>query len=505
MFTLCSLFVKIYCVNFGDYFGHMYKSLFSLLFLSAFIFWACERESFISDSGAGIEFSMDTLYFDTVFTSLSTVTKSFTIHNPHKEHIRISDLRLAGGRESVYRINFDGVPGTDFSDIEIAPGDSLYVFVEATLDPNNSSDILLQKDSIVTKTNGKIQDIDLVAWGQDVHLLRREVIETQTWVNDKPYLIIDYAFIDSLQTLTLEAGTRVYLHRDAILYVGGSLVANGVREEPIVFKGDRLESFYDDIPGQWGGIYMFAGTQDNYMNYVTISGANFGIIVDTVMNDNPTLEINNSTIAHMSSIGLLGRGAVIRGYNNLIYSCGSNAVALTIGGSYEFYHCTIANSPVYTSSGREPAVYMSNYYYYNDTLPGGQVEQKVEVRDIEKAWFGNSIIWGSLGNELVIDKYAESGVLNYKFENCIGRFDPMEVNITEEEFPGLINDSLPRFVSWGDYNFELDTLSPAKDRGSVRIGRNFPTDLNGNNRMKDGKPDIGAYERVEGEEGENTN
>ncbi|MGC9338094.1 MAG: hypothetical protein ACP5EQ_08460, partial [Candidatus Cloacimonadia bacterium] len=192
---------------------------------------------------------MDTLYFDTVFTELSTVTKSFTIHNPNKDYIKISRLRLAKGENSVYRINLDGTPGTDFEDIEIPAGDSLYVFVEATLDPNNNDQILLQQDSVVTETNGNIQDIDLVAWGQDVHLLREEILTTQTWVNDKPYLIIDYVIVDSLEILTLDPGVRVYLHRDALFAIGGTLIANGEKDMPVTFSGDRLEELYEDVPG----------------------------------------------------------------------------------------------------------------------------------------------------------------------------------------------------------------------------------------------------------------
>ena len=301
---------------------------------------------------------------------------------------------------------------------------SIYVFVEATLDPNNNDEILLQQDSIVAETNGNIQDIDLVAWGQDVHLLRREFLTTQTWVNDKPYLIIDYAVVDSMETLILDPGVRVYLHRDAVFYVGGTLIANGTLDMPVSFSGDRLESFYEDKPGQWGGIYFYTGTRDNKLNYTEIKGANFGIRVDTFMNDNPTLELSNSTIAYMSSVGLLARGAKVKGFNNLFYSCGSSVLALIWGGEYEFYHCTIANRPEYISFIRkDPSIYLSNYYFYNDTLPSGVVVQRTEIRDIKKAFFGNCIIWGNQNNELIIDKFPDEGILDYAFENCLGKFN----------------------------------------------------------------------------------
>ncbi|HCC31163.1 MAG TPA: hypothetical protein DEQ03_14125, partial [Marinilabiliales bacterium] len=60
-------------------------------------------------------------------------------------------------------------------------------------------------------------------------------------------------------------------------------------------------------------------------------------------------------------------------------------------------------------------------------------------------------------------------------------------------------DSLPKFMDTYESDFRLDTLSAAKDKGSLYYSNYFPTDLEGNSRLKDGKPDLGAYERIEGE------
>ena len=166
------------------------------LFLYIF---SCQREGIITDSSARLKFSVDTVYFDTVFTTLATVTRRFTVQNPYKEYIKISSATLAGGASSIYKINFDGVSGTEFKNIEIAPKDSLYMFVEATLDPNNSPGILLQEDSIVFVTNQNVQDVNLVAWGQDVHIMRDSIFNTQTWTPEKPYLVLGYAILDSAQ------------------------------------------------------------------------------------------------------------------------------------------------------------------------------------------------------------------------------------------------------------------------------------------------------------------
>jgi hypothetical protein len=46
-------------------------------------------------------------------------------------------------------------------------------------------------------------------------------------------------------------------------------------------------------------------------------------------------------------------------------------------------------------------------------------------------------------------------------------------------------------------NFELDTLSPAKDAAKLTISKLFPFDLKGRDRLLDKGPDIGALERQE--------
>lgn len=469
------------------------KGFIIFLIVALVMTLSCEEDRFITDPNASISFSVDTLYFDTVFTSLGTATRSFTIHNTNKDYLNISEIRLAKADNSVFRLNVDGVSGVLFRDVDIPPGDSIYVFVDATLDPNNVDEILLQQDSVVTITNGKVQDLDLVAWGQDVHMIRAEdSLSTQTWINDKPYLIIDYVLVDSSAVLTIDPGVRVYLHRDAVFAVQGTLLANGTVDEPITFKGDRLESLYDDWPGQWAGMYFMAGSRDNDMNYVTIKGSTFGMIVDTFMNENPTLKLSNSTLQHISSVGVLARGAKIEAYNNVIANCGSSALALTIGGSYNFNHCTIANQWSFSPIRTDPSIYISNYYYYKDS----QGAKQVEIRDIDKAYFGNCIIWGSLSNEILIDKFPDEGILNYHFENCIAKIDPTETIISEDNFPGLIRED-PNFISWHEFDFQLDTLSPAKDVGNVDIGLLYPADMKGDSRISDSGPDIGAFERIE--------
>jgi len=448
---------------------------------------SCERERFILDQPVQLRFSVDTVYFDTVFTQIGTMTKRFTVHNTYGNHIRISTIHLAGGGNSVFRMNVDGVPGILHQNVEIPPKDSLYIFVEATLDPNNSDNILLQEDSILFNTNNYRQSVNLAAWGQDVHMLKEELIETGTWINDKPYLVINYVYVDTLAVLNLDPGVRIYLHRDAVFYVGGTIRANGTLDEPVYFLSDRLEKMYEDIPGQWGGIYLLPGSRDNVFNHSVIRCGNFGIVVDTFMSKTtPALVIENSFIADHSSFGILARGSFVNASNTVIANCGTCAVALIWGGTYEFNHCTIANRWLYGGVRNTPAVFLNNYYI--------DVNKKPQIRDIHKAYFGNSIIHGNRQFELETDKHPD-GLLNYTIDHCIGRLDSPDLD--PDRLINVVINQDPKFISWDEYNFELDTLSPAKDIGSLLIGEGFPFDKNGNSRTADGKPDAGAYERIE--------
>ena len=63
----------------------------------------------------------------------------------------------------------------------------------------------------------------------------------------------------------------------------------------------------------------------------------------------------------MSNIGLLAQGTKVKAENLLLANCGENLLALNIGGSYEFTHCTFANFWQY-SSRQTPSIFLNNYY-----------------------------------------------------------------------------------------------------------------------------------------------
>jgi len=463
------------------------------------LFFSCQPErNYIEESDARLEFTVDTLFFDTVFTTIGTVTKAFSVRNPHNQFIRIDEIRLAGGAFSVFRINVDGESGLHFSDLDIAPHDSMYVFVEATLDPNGNDDVLRIQDSIVFQTNGNMQDIDLVAWGQDVHMMEGERIDQPTtWQAGKPYLIIDYIYVDSLASLTIDPGVKVYLHKDAIIYIDGSLEVNGTLDKPVRFAGDRLEEFYDHIPGQWGLIYLTGSSHNNRFSYAEIENGTIGVLISATPESGlmPDLEISNCVINRMSSSGIYALNASVSGTNLVVGDCGGSCVALNYGGDYHFTHCTFANYwPSGFSHRQLPALLLTDYFVTYDEnenllLYTGGVFDNAEFR--------NSIIYGAQNMELLIDSYNDVQ-LNYLFDYCLTRINTDSLDYAADPlFSNIINNTDPLFDSI-PVIYEPDTLSPAIDAGLAGYAIEVPFDLNGNSRLDDAAPDLGAFERTGG-------
>ena len=371
------------------------------------------------------------------------------------------------------------------SNIELAANDSMYIFAEVTVDPTDQNNPMIIKDSVVFETNSNRQDVKLVSWGQDMHLIKGEVIGTQTWQADKPYLVYNSALVDTGATLTIQPGANIHFHRNSRFYVAGTVVANGTFEEPIVFQGDRLDNEYKDIPGQWDGIWLMPGSHDNQMNHVTIKNAIIGLQVDTLGNTStPTLTISNSKIQHMTYAGIYAQGTNIDAHNCVIADCGSYALALTLGGNYEFYHTTIANY-WYGSTRNTPSVILNNYY----TDQSGNIIP----RDLEQAKFGNCIIYGNKQNEISFDE-NDGATFQYTFDHSLVKTDQ---NISPNpDFINVLINQDPKFVNTTKYNFKLDTLSPAIDAGDINYGQSYPFDIEGNSRISDEAPDIGAYERT---------
>jgi hypothetical protein len=96
------------------------SGFFVALFITNLIFSACKKDNVISSGDAVISFSADTLHFDTVLTSVDSVTQKLKIFNLNNQRLHITTISLAGGETSAFKINVNSMPGSSFSDIDIA-------------------------------------------------------------------------------------------------------------------------------------------------------------------------------------------------------------------------------------------------------------------------------------------------------------------------------------------------------------------------------------------------
>lgn len=473
-----------------------FLNIIAIVAFLGFLFNSCVNDGIISNKDAKLSFSLDTLMFDTIFTSIGSTTKSFRVINPNLQPIIIENIKLAGGDQSSYRLNIDGDMTNEKSDIKLMAKDSLYIFVEITVDPNGANQPMVIQDSIVFTMNSNMQDIDLMAWGQDFVPINNTIIETSTWTAEKPYLVYNIAWVDTNEVLTIEPGARIFFHKDASMYVLGSVKAIGTQEMPIVFSGDRLEEMYNDIADQWQGILLFPNEHVSEFENVEILNANTGLQVGTIEYEgSASARLHNVKIEHMGYAGIFALKSQIVASNVLVGDCGFYSIALLAGGFYDFTHCTVAN--YWGGTGYPPrktsSVVISNQLLYDNVLYTGE----------QVSYWRNSIIWGNATDisEVEFSK-DESTFFDFKFDNCIVKMDDSTYTSTPENFISVTIDKDPRFKDQSTYDYQLDTLSPAQDAGLIEYGEIVPFDLNNVSRLSDNAPDLGVYERIEGEDSE---
>src|SRR5580693_5498125 len=120
----------------------------------------CKKENGASKLG----FSTDTLTFDTVFTSIGSTTQYFKIYNSGHTDLTISSIQLLHLNGNQYTINVDAVSGSKFTNVVVPARDSLYVFVQVTVNPNAASAPFVIYDKVQFVTNNVVQNVVLQAW-----------------------------------------------------------------------------------------------------------------------------------------------------------------------------------------------------------------------------------------------------------------------------------------------------------------------------------------------------
>ena len=312
-------------------------ALLYIIMLSVFLGSCVEDAGFSSNPSLRLEFSCDTVSFDTLFSEVMSPTAKFLVRNRNDKALRISSVQLEGGGASPFSVLVDGQYGTSMYDLELRARDSLYVLASVTVDRNGSDVPLMVKDSLLfTLESGVRQSVLLLAYGRDVTFLHSGIFAADTVLAPGHYVIYDSLTVAQGATLSLQPGTTLYFHDKAFLKVDGSLKAEGTASSPIVFRGDRTDKMfsylpYDHIPGQWDGVLFTSTSNDNLLVHCDIHSANYGIRVeqgDTVQN-RITIESSKVQNFHGNALELvMARATAV---NSLFANAQGNCVKV-VGG-----------------------------------------------------------------------------------------------------------------------------------------------------------------------------
>ena len=451
---------------------------------------SCRRDAFEYQPGLVLEFSTDTVLFDTVFVRAGSITKRVKVYNRSKKDVLIKEVFLAGLKfngTSQFRLNVNGNPSNAVTEVEIASGDSIYIFSEVTIDPTAGQLPFVVRDSILFDLGGSgFQQVYLEAFGQNARFFTsEELVCNSVWDNSLPIVIYNSALVGENCKLTIQAGTQIFFNAGSFLFVEGMLEVKGTEMGPVVFRGDRLDEFYRDQAGGWGGIHILQSSQDNRIDFAEVSNALIGIRVDSLSNNSaPKLILNNSKIQNHVLAGVLGYTADLEMNNCLISDCGRFASAGLLGGKWNMKHCTIGNFS-FNFSRNDPAAIFSN----GDLLD--EDDNFIRANDMDLSLV-NCVFWGDRDEEAILDKSGRGTWVEDLKNNLVRTKLASDWDNTN-----VVNQN-PKFVNPIESDYKIDTLSPAFKTGFFFNPATYPIlekGLGGNSRNN--PPTIGAYERVE--------
>jgi len=509
-------------------------AIFSLITL---ILTSCRADFDFERSNGELRFSKDTVYLDTVFTNIGSSTYTLKVYNKSNKNIAIPKIQLEKGATSKYRLMVDGMPGKQFENVELLAKDSMFIFVEVTaaaIDANPSD--FLYTDKILFGEGTGIQKVELVTLIQDaifIYPQRTPISDTAydyesinlgtdangnpvkikasilsendpvngnelLWTNQKPYVIYGYAIVPSNKTLVVNAGARVHFHdqsgiivaQNGSLHINGTSSTTSTMENEVIFEGDRLEPNFSGVAGQWGTIWLSQGSTNNKISNLTLKNATAGLLITGNDGSNlPTLTLKNTQIYNCSNVGILARTASMKGENIVVSNCGQTSLACTMGGKYDFTHCTFAN---YWSSPNQNCMVLDDYY---------ETQSGITTVDLQQASFKNCIFYGS--SNLSIKLTQKGNVYNYDFKNCLIKFFNPSTQLSSNplyQFDSLAysaclvaynsTQSKPDFKNTAKNDFRIGANSAAKGTANFMYSSGT-SDLK--NSVRNNPSDIGAY------------
>ena len=476
----------------------------------------CKKDNF---GTSALTFSTDTLTFDTVFASLGSTTRYFKVFNDSRSPVTIADISLKHLVGTQFRMNVDGQSGDHFTNVEIPARDSIYVFVEVTVNPNSQQTPYIIIDDVDFTVGDNTETVHLQAFGQNAHYhFGQEISSSQTWNNDLPHVIISSDTVPGVYvrcgaTLTIQPGCKIFFANNSALFVEGILKADGGTSwsDSTVFQGVRLEQYYDDKPGQWFGL-VFLRTNScvakGFLKYCVVtessysiySGAGLGSTISDYLNPafSPEVTMDNVIIKNSLYDAVYGFNGKVTARNCLMFAAGDNLVKLSLGGEYNFTNCTMYNTGSRYVGHEIEALELGNAVVVEEA-DGSKTLYHAPLTTN----FANSVLYGNLRNEVSYNNFdgLNLGEFTNHFSYCSVKTNADTLSLF---CPGSANNQFnqdPRFKKAEDGDFtpwdSIGYFSPLIDASPSGLN----SDLYGNARPAtkvnppNGTPyDIGAIE-----------
>jgi len=495
-------------MNGTNYCSSVITLLISFALFSLFMS-SCEEEPLLEAQELDLSLSLDTLRFDTVLTEIGSITRFVKIFNNEAQPVILDEISIPSPEESFFRINVDGFIGPRVENVRIEAQDSIWIFVEATIDPDQPLSVspFIIEDQLDIIANQTSLVVHLEAFGQNANYepTRFSAGEINplcngrlVWDDPKPYVIYGVLVIDQCE-LTIAAGTQIYVHggiainelgvfNDGLLITTetGRIRSMGTAQNPVRIQTDRLEPEFQEVPGQWSGIFLSAGSRNNVFNHTIIQHSIVGLSIDS----SATAVLDACEFSFTSGSGLVAANATVQADNCLFFENGTGSVNLSFGGNYTFNHCTIGNY-----NNQAPALSINNIRC-SDPL----CQEIVLVAPLN-ANFNNCIITGNELDEISLFDITNgdgSVPFNYQLDNCAVTVSEL---IEDDQFPNFFMDNCDNcltttrqdslFLDLENYDFHLDTMSIVIDRGEFILG--IDTDFDGNPREVNAV-DLGCFE-----------
>ena len=442
------------------------KRIFYFLTILALCAACQDDDSFSTNSGLRLDFSVDTLCLDTVFSRTPSSTYSFWVHNRNQDGLKMQSVRLRRGNQTGYRVNVDGIyldnaNGSQTNDVEIRKNDSILVFVELTANETKQpTPTLVEDDLVFTLESGSEQKVCLRAWSWDaMKLYAPEITKDSVIETDIPIIIYGDLKVSKDATLTLR-NTTLYFHDGSGIEVAGQLVT-----ENCLMRGDRLDRMfpylpYDRVCGQWKGIRFLETSTGNTMTRTEIRNPQDGIICDSAAIDTTQYRLlMQECIAHnCQGVGVQSTNSYIRLEDCQLTNTLGNSLYI-LGGKAEIIYCTLGQFFPF-SADRGFALYFTNE-------PTALIDMICEGTIV--TGYDKDVVKGLVSNENLS--------FDYHFKNCLLRTFAEDADSTR--FQQIIwetsEDSIQgkdHFVKIDEdnleYDFHLDSLSTAKGLGCYR-------------------------------------